>query len=1161
MANQNPDIKFQVIDNTTAGVTGELDVYASKDFPLALTFSIKDVQDITKSKGSFSKSFKIPATRNNNQIFNNLFSDNFDSSFRFVEDKSARIYCDGALILEGAFKVKGHVQRNEPRSYECVVFGDNYKWVNALDKLNMCDIDFDAGGLYPLTPSTIEFGTHEMEDTWHYEYSGEIRGGVGTHIVFPLINTGKWLYGDFAHADDMLGCLWVLDIVKVMLAAQGYTLQSDFMNSDWFKRLISVTPRQSWENDAAQQSDYSWEYETELDPSEWKTPVHYRGAGAPTNRFDGVIQFDPNPVCPTCDPMGLVTVQSPQWGYINAEEYTDGTDIYTSIASWYWGQFGGHNPATFSYGSLARFAESLCHPPVWEVWGHDWRCVWEDPASYVNNTTNPSIFYPHPWSNVSIIQTPFAGEYEFNLKVKVEMDNEYVTTNGVSEGYDLADHDPFSQLTGGQANTGFGYHMFESAAGTDPTVGVYSYDFGSKFRATCWLMHYEASTGKTIPLFGDDKQTSNLNNLIWHGYYTSWNSGSGLANCILPATNLEWNLEVQGMMIDITDVNDKFFWYVEVCEEYLVMADDYFVSGEFLHGRTQCRYRVVSAATNGGLTGTLVNGGSVALSHLLPCDVTQLEWLNGLTGLFNLYWVSDELTKTIYVEPRDNFFYGVTSAIDWSDKIDIAQDQKATYVYDALKRDVCFSYEDDGSDGYVEERNRRVGQVCSLDSYAMDLGELYTHGETRIGSNYYAPTYLFNDRVIATNQNKETSPFIPVVHSEWTTIWNTTDNNDYPDKIEEFAPRLLLWAGLQPINQHLGATSGVEWRWGQVDPADPPITKKHYPMAVTFSDQDPQLFPQLNVGGIDYYPTMPFVDVQANAVEPAPVPPDTYPLCDGLYKVFWERNIENLIQRPKIKTAYFKLRPSDIMALDFRKLIYLELNEGATYWVINKIVDYKPAKNELTKVELFEFQLAKPAKAGAHSKYARNNTVTQTRDFGIGNNIVRNQENNGYFLGTSGVNATSQKIVPNITNNNPVPRNPVGWDLRYAADPTRYPIRTRKSGKQAVTGKNLNSFNIGNNNKLMNNTGAIVIGNNNQSQSKSGIIIGSGTTNENVARNPIVFQTGQSYPALVIDSAGNVKEGGGGAVMYLNAAGEYSEVVTEQNLFGSVEIKKVLKDR
>jgi len=126
MGSQIPDIRFQVFDNTTNNVQGEIDVFSATTFPIALTYTIKDIQDITKSKGSFSKNFKVPATRNNNDIFKSLFSDSFYDSFAYIDDKTARIFVDGSLVLQGKFKVKATIQDDIPKEYECVVFGESY---------------------------------------------------------------------------------------------------------------------------------------------------------------------------------------------------------------------------------------------------------------------------------------------------------------------------------------------------------------------------------------------------------------------------------------------------------------------------------------------------------------------------------------------------------------------------------------------------------------------------------------------------------------------------------------------------------------------------------------------------------------------------------------------------------------------------------------------------------------------------------------------------------------------------------------------------------------------------------------------------------------------------------------------------------------------------
>jgi hypothetical protein len=61
--------------------------------------------------------------------------------------------------------------------------------------------------------------------------------------------------------------------------------------------------------------------------------------------------------------------------------------------------------------------------------------------------------------------------------------------------------------------------------------------------------------------------------------------------------------------------------------------------------------------------------------------------------------------------------------------------------------------------------------------------------------------------------------------------------------------------------------------------------------------------------------------------------------------------IEQYKANPRIRTAYFRLTMSDMILIDLRKLVYID----GSYWRVNKIIDYSPAKNELTKVELVQW--------------------------------------------------------------------------------------------------------------------------------------------------------------------------------------------------------------
>jgi hypothetical protein len=1156
MATQNPDVQFQIYDTTTTPnwtLIGEIDVSSSKDFPIALTFTIKDVMDITKSKGSFSKTFKIPATAHNNDIFENIFADGFYDTYNFVENKSAKIYFNSQLIMEGGFKIKATVIDSKPLEYECLVFGENYRWVNDLDRFNLCDIDWTLGTMFEDYPHEVERTKDTVEDTWHYDNSTHLRSGVGTHIVYPLVNRGKWLNQGKVHYTDLIPAFWVRNLVYQILISAGYTLVSNFMDSNWFKKLITLFPTTDdvWEQTITSQVDDAFNGDV-VGPTEWKIPIDYRHASI-GNRFDGAIlyndmswigpNFNTNWVSMDLD-VGMCPGDPWEWSLFGAQGGTDLSMGDRSISGWFWGRHGGYGNHVAYGQSFAILWDSFCCPPKKYIWGHNWNEIFDWTTGYCPNLPTCSDVHQFDLEGVAVFVPTTADEYTFSGEFELEMNNDYVRDNE-PEPYDC--NWGYPSIYGG----GF-YYIKDGYWYDDPAYGNGWDTAGSYFTAGVYLAWVHADEGYTEFIELDINVQTSLaygGNAYYNGYFQPVHSP-------LPASpdNVCFPLAYNNVIVDVPNVDDRFYIYTEVNEEFHTQHG---FAGWGIDGYCQCKYRIKRGTIEGGLTSavTTTTITNISISNLLPCDDSQLDFINGLTGLFNLYWKSDEENKIIYCEPRDDFFYSRTQAVDWSEKLDFSTKQTSKFIYDALNRDLCFTYQDDGADGFVDGRNEAVGQICSLYSYAMDLGSYYKDDESKIGTTLFAPTYMFRDKTIGTNQGK--CPWIPVIQSEYTNIWNVSNSNDFPDKVSDFLPRILLWAGLIPLNKADGQTAVNEWRWSDDNASASPILKKNYPAAMMYYDEDNEFFPQLTVGGYDWYPTLPYNDMEANRIQPTPA---TYPFCQGLYQVFWERSIENMLQRPRLKKAKFLLNTTDIATLDLRKLVYLKTGTEDTYWIINKIVDYKPGKNDLTVVELYQFIPAIPVKKTRNPKYDRSNLISQSKDYITGQG--RLQENNMKFLGNMGGLVTMNTNIA-TTNFGSTPANPneqVGdkFNTYKDAGVSVKGINKGDGRKEPIHLNAPKSANYGNNNKVQQNTGIVAVGNNlnNLRNNTTYIGYGSGTINP----HPIQFvQNGNT--ALAIDGSGNVLEGGGGVIMAQDASGNYYEVFTKKDFFGNIEIRKVTKSQ
>lgn len=94
----------------------KLDLF--KDESIELNSSITNIDDITKNTTEYTKSFTVPATRNNNIIFKHYYNATIDNTFDARVKVSSRIELGGIPFKFGKLKLeKVNVKQNKPSSY------------------------------------------------------------------------------------------------------------------------------------------------------------------------------------------------------------------------------------------------------------------------------------------------------------------------------------------------------------------------------------------------------------------------------------------------------------------------------------------------------------------------------------------------------------------------------------------------------------------------------------------------------------------------------------------------------------------------------------------------------------------------------------------------------------------------------------------------------------------------------------------------------------------------------------------------------------------------------------------------------------------------------------------------------------------------------------
>jgi len=282
-----------------ASVLGQLDVTSHSDFPMALTFTIADIRNITARKGSFSKTFKIPATKNNNQIYKSVYLANSYTTNNITSKKNCRIMFNNLYSLSGLLQLSAVGSFENPEYYSCVFFGDNMSWATALGEKLLKDLGTDGDGWTSINGKTnsgvnLQINKESISGTWDNddaEYKTRSTTTASeTAMVYPVTSYGDFnssgedftlqlldsfytyrrdftgspvganktgyfgfndnnaTYGTPEPVVDWRPCIWVYDIIKQIFIEAGYRIESNFIESETFKKLLFALPNFKYNN-------------------------------------------------------------------------------------------------------------------------------------------------------------------------------------------------------------------------------------------------------------------------------------------------------------------------------------------------------------------------------------------------------------------------------------------------------------------------------------------------------------------------------------------------------------------------------------------------------------------------------------------------------------------------------------------------------------------------------------------------------------------------------------------------------------------------------------------------------------------------------------------------------------------------------------------------
>jgi hypothetical protein len=125
-------------------INGELlDQYA--DESVDIVSSVLDVSDITKNTGDYSKSFTVPASKNNNRLFKHWYNASIDNGFDARSKVEGSIDIDGVPFKLGKWRLnKCNIVKGRLESYTINFFGNLPNISDTIGEDMLSDLAFSA---------------------------------------------------------------------------------------------------------------------------------------------------------------------------------------------------------------------------------------------------------------------------------------------------------------------------------------------------------------------------------------------------------------------------------------------------------------------------------------------------------------------------------------------------------------------------------------------------------------------------------------------------------------------------------------------------------------------------------------------------------------------------------------------------------------------------------------------------------------------------------------------------------------------------------------------------------------------------------------------------------------------------------------------------------
>ena len=218
------DVVIRILD-TSNNVLGDLDLTNFTDFPLVLTKGIVNLDNLKARTGTYSKTFKVPNTKNNSKLLSNVDDINSRKDYRdALNRKQCVIIVSGTQIDKGFIQISKVLEGFELDSYELVFFGNNIDWVKGASELKLNSLTYrNNAQIYNI--DGINDANFSTVSTYDHSY--------------PYISRGGNEDNNNSQVRDFFPCFYIKSLLDTGLNSLGWNVDSTFLNTADIKTLTA----------------------------------------------------------------------------------------------------------------------------------------------------------------------------------------------------------------------------------------------------------------------------------------------------------------------------------------------------------------------------------------------------------------------------------------------------------------------------------------------------------------------------------------------------------------------------------------------------------------------------------------------------------------------------------------------------------------------------------------------------------------------------------------------------------------------------------------------------------------------------------------------------------------------------------------------------------